>query len=232
MYCVKCGVKLAEGEKVCPLCGTPLWDPDGICEKTGGDKNYPDNMPRHYNDLNIPALFFITALSVITIIVEIGLCLKLYGGIAWSGYVAGGVALFYITFVLPRWFRRPKAVIFVPVAHAAAMLYVLYICLKTGGKWFLPFAFPVIGISALASTAMICMIKYIRKGRVFIFGGFLIFLGGFTLLLEFFMHIAFGTPMFNWSLFTMAGLGSAGLLLLIAGTIKPLRRAIEKVFFF
>ena len=28
MYCVKCGVRLQEGTENCPLCGTPVWNPD------------------------------------------------------------------------------------------------------------------------------------------------------------------------------------------------------------
>ena len=28
MYCVKCGVELADSEKKCPLCGTPVFHPD------------------------------------------------------------------------------------------------------------------------------------------------------------------------------------------------------------
>ena len=28
MYCVKCGVELADGEKQCPLCGTRVYHPD------------------------------------------------------------------------------------------------------------------------------------------------------------------------------------------------------------
>ena len=29
MYCVKCGVRLPEGSEQCPLCQTPVWDPEG-----------------------------------------------------------------------------------------------------------------------------------------------------------------------------------------------------------
>ena len=28
MYCVKCGVRLADTEKVCPLCATRVYHPD------------------------------------------------------------------------------------------------------------------------------------------------------------------------------------------------------------
>ena len=28
MYCIKCGVELADSEKKCPLCGTVVYHPD------------------------------------------------------------------------------------------------------------------------------------------------------------------------------------------------------------
>ena len=28
MYCVRCGVRLQEGVACCPLCQTPVWNPD------------------------------------------------------------------------------------------------------------------------------------------------------------------------------------------------------------
>ena len=94
------------------------------------------------------------------------------------------------------------------------------------------FAFPVIGVSCLLSTAMVCLLKYVRRGRLFIFGGFMLLLGGFTVLVELFEHISFGTAMFRWSLFSLAGFGAVGAFLLIAGMIRPMRQGLEKRFFF
>ena len=31
MYCVKCGVELADSQRVCPLCGTRVFHPYKIC---------------------------------------------------------------------------------------------------------------------------------------------------------------------------------------------------------
>ena len=28
MYCVKCGVRLQDGVNSCPLCNTPVWNPE------------------------------------------------------------------------------------------------------------------------------------------------------------------------------------------------------------
>ena len=228
MYCVKCGVKLQDGASECPLCRTPVRLPDdGPAEKA-----YPDTMPRNYSESGQPLAIAMTALCAIAVAVVLIICFRLYGELRWGGYAAGGIALFYIIAILPRWFRHPRGEVFVPADHAAIALYLLYICLRTGGRWFLRFAFPIVGVSCVLSTAMICLLKYLKHGKLFVFGGFLILLGGFTMLIELFAHISFGTSMFRWSLFSLAGFGAVGLFLLIAGIIRPLREALEKRFFF
>ena len=39
MFCVKCGVKLADTEKICPLCGTTVYHPDIAVNED--DRLYP-----------------------------------------------------------------------------------------------------------------------------------------------------------------------------------------------
>lgn len=228
MYCVKCGVKLQQGVEECPLCRTPVWNPEGREEV----KSYPDSLPGAFRESDLPGAVAFTVLCAVAIAVTLTVCFKLYGALRWGGYVVFGIALFYVLAVLPRWFRTPRGEVFVPIDHAAAALYVLYICLKTGGHWYLSFALPVLLASCLLSTAMVCLIKYVRGGRLFIFGGFFLLLGGFTVLVEFFEHLSFGVGMFRWSLYSLSGFAAAGLFLLVAGMIPSLRHALEKRFFF
>ena len=230
MYCVKCGVRLQDGVKTCPLCNTPVWNPDG--DAAPAARTYPDTLPRRYRESALPGVVALSVFCAVAIAVVVIVCLRLYGSLEWGGYAVGGVLLGYILAVLPKWFRKPLWAALIPVDHAAAALYTLYICLHTGGRWFMSFAFPVIGMSCALSTALYCLLRYVRGGRLFIFGGFMILLGGFTVLVEFFEHISFRTPMFLWSLYALAGFGTAGLLLLMAGIIPPLREALERRFFF
>ena len=228
MYCVRCGVRLQDGAESCPLCETPVWNP----EQSRKEHGYPDHYPLAQKESGLPFAVSLTVICVMAITVILIVCLRLYGELRWGGYVLGGIALFYIVAVLPRWFRRPPIEVFIPVDHAAAALYVLFICLHTGGHWFMSFALPVIVSSCLISTAMICLLKYVKGGKLFILGGFLLALGGFTVLVEFFEHLSFGTEMFRWSLYSLSGFGSVGLFLLIAGMIPPLRQGMRKRFFF
>ncbi len=228
MYCVKCGVRLQEGVNRCPLCGTPVWNPEGV----EAENTYSERLPQHTRESTLPAAVALSILCVIAEAVVLTVCLHLYGELQWGVYAMGGIALFAVMLVLPLWFRRPNPEVFIPVNHAACALFLLMICLETGGSWFLSFAFPVTGISCLLSTALVCLLRHVKQGRTFIFGGFLLLLGGFTVLIEFFEHITFAAPMFLWSLYSLVGFGAAGLFLLITGIIPSLRAVMEKLFFF
>ncbi len=228
MYCVKCGVRLQEGVERCPLCRTPVWDPEPREES----RSYPDTLPLQHREADLAGAVALTVICAVASIVMLTVCLKLYGRLEWGGYVIFGLLLFYVIAVLPRWFRAPRGEVFVPIDHAAAALFLLYVCHRTGGHWFLSFALPVTVSSCLISTAMICLLKYVKGGKLFILGGFLLALGGFTVLVEFFEHLSFGTEMFRWSLYSLTGFGSAGLFLLIAGMIPSLRHGMRKRFFF
>ncbi len=228
MYCVKCGVRLQEGAERCPLCDTPVWNPEAL----SAEKSYPDTLPEHYRESSLPLAITMTVVCAVAAAVILTICYRLYGELRWGGYAAWGVLLFYITAILPCWFRKPRAEVFVPAGFTAAALYTLYVCEKTGGNWFLRFALPVLVLCCVLTTGMVCLLKYVRRGRLFIFGGFFLALGGVTVLAEFFERLAFGTKMFHWSLYTLVGFGAVGVFLLLAGMVRPLRRALERRCFF
>ena len=228
MYCVRCGVKLQDGVDSCPLCNAPVWNPD----QPAGESSYSNHYPLIQKESNIPFAVAMTVICVMAMIVILAVCLRLYGKLCWGGYVLGGIMLFYVIVVLPCWFKDPPIEVFVPVDHAAAALLVLYICLKTGGHWFLSFAFPVLLASCLLFTGVVCLLKHVKGGRLYILGGFLLGLGVFTVLIEFFEHLTFGVPMFVWSLYSLIVFAAAGGFLLLAGMIPSLRGALEKHFFF
>ena len=228
MYCVKCGVRLQEGTENCPLCGTPVWNPDAS-EK---ENRYSESLPAHHNDSAVPTAAAMTVIIAIAAAVVTLVCLRLYGHMSWGGYVISSLALFYVIVVLPLWFHNPPAEVFVPVDFVAVGLFLLVVCLLTGGHWFLSFAFPVTLAACLICCAMICLLKYVKGGRLFILGGFLLAMGLYTVLIEFFEHLTFGTPMFLWSLYSFAACAMAGIFLLLSGAIKPLREMFRRRFFF
>ena len=166
MYCINCGVELADSETVCPLCGTRVFHPD--MPRQQGEPPFPPDPMGHPEEVNRSgALFILTMLAVLPIVICILCDWSVNGAILWSGYAAGGVALLYILAVLPLWFRKPNPVIFVPADFVAIGLYLLYINFATGGHWFLTFALPVTGTIGVLVTTVVTLPGapvYLRRG--------------------------------------------------------------------
>lgn len=228
MYCVKCGVRLEEGRVRCPLCGTSVWCPGEQDEKKG---LYPGAYPQKTRDGRLALTVFLTVLLALAALVSFQICRHVYGEVAWSGYAMLGIAVLYVVAVLPGWFDRPSALVLLPLDHAALAGLLLYISVRTDGGWFLSFAFPLVGISCIMTCAMVALLRYCKKGRLFIIGGSVAAAGGFAILIEFFQTITFGTKMFTWSLYVASACGFFGLFLLIAAIIKPLREYLNRRFF-
>ncbi len=230
MYCVKCGVELAESERACPLCGTAVYHPD--LPAPSGAPTYPGRHPLR-RTINRHAPLYPVTLLVIMICLQLTvLDLHAGGGLSWSYYATGGLALLYIVAVLPLWFRRVNPVIFVPCDFAAVIAYIFGIDLMLDGGWFLSFAFPVVGVLGLITTAVITLCRYVRRGYFFIWGGAVIALGGYLVLLEMFIHITFAVEhFFFWSLYPLMGCLLLGAFLIVVGICRPLREALEKKFF-
>jgi len=222
MYCVKCGVKLQEGIPSCPLCQTPVWNPDADAGSPA--KQYPARYPKQQPSERIPAAIFLTIVLCSVCTACFFFCMEKLGRLAWSGHVMLACAVVYVCFVLPMWFRKPNPVIFVPSGFASVAGALLYICIDTGGEWFLPFALPVVLIAAVITTGTVTLFRYVGRWKLFILGGMLIAIGLSTMLVEMFQHLAFETRMFIWSPYTFSAFCGGGLFLLLCGIIRPLRQ--------
>lgn len=230
MYCIKCGVKLADTEKKCPLCNTVVCHPD-FANKAVQPLYPSDKMPK-----NVSRSKALNGAVIILFLIPLLVCftadLHLDGHLGWFGYVAGALVLAYIAFALPMWFGKPNPVIFVPCNFVAAGLYLLYIDLATGGTWFLRFALPVTGGLCLITCTVVTLLHYLRKGRLYIIGGALMALGAFMLLIEFLMGITFHLQFVGWSLYPLCVLFLFGGLLIYLAINSAAREMMERKLFF
>ena len=230
MYCIKCGVKLADTEKKCPLCNTIVCHPD--FKQTAEHPLYPSNkMPK--NNSGSQAL---NGAVIILFFIPLLVCffadLSLDGKMEWFGYVAGALVVSYVAFALPLWFKKPNPVIFVPCSFAAAALYLLYINLATGGSWFLCFAFPIVGGICLITCTVVTLMYYLHRGRLYILGGAFMALGVFMLLVEFLLKMTFGLRFIGWSIYPLVVLFLFGGLLMYFAINSTAREMIERKLFF
>lgn len=233
MYCVKCGVELRKGVERCPLCGLTVYHPELR------EKPEPSPYPRYAEGGETVRhgglLFVLTVLFAVPALVCLLMDLNMNGGIHWSGYVAFGLLWAYVAFCLPLWFKRHSPTVFFPITMAALIVLALYICLKTGGRWFLSFAFPVGGAVLLLGEAVIVLLRHAvgsrRHRALFILGGAAIAGGGLCMLIEFLLHVTFSLPMRWWCLYPLSALGLIGLALIVIGICAPLRASLHKKFF-
>ncbi len=229
MYCIKCGVELADSEKDCPLCGTAVYHPDLYIRHT--PSLYPDVHDKKKKVSRKGIIFILSLICVIPVIVLFLVDINITPGVSWSGIANLGIVLLYAVMVLPLWFDRPNAVIFVPLDFVLAGGYLLYIDAYFDGGWFLSFAFPICGVFLIICTAATALFKYLRRGRLYIYGGLMFALCGACVLIEFFIHITFGMRMFLWSMYPAIALALIGIAFVVLAVCKPLRESLIKKFF-
>lgn len=228
MYCVKCGVELAEGERKCPLCKTPLYFP-----------GLPDNPERPYPEfsntkekMSPRGLYFIISfLFLMAAVIPVVCDLSLNSRIGWSGAVIGGVILGYVIFVLPAWFSRRSPAIFVPVDFFACGLYLFFIDFVTRGGWFFSFAMPILAALALITSAVTILIYYLRCGYLYIYGGAFIAMAFFSVFVELMIHVNFGIhERLIWSVYPFTALFLIGIMLIVIAIVPPFRESLRKIF--
>jgi hypothetical protein len=229
MYCVQCGVKLADSEKRCPLCGLDVYHPQ--LQLPSGKPTYPP-VPPAGKSLNVKgALSMITFLCLLVCGALLFCNLKINHEFSWSAYAMGGIGFLYVVTVLPWWFQKPNPVVFVPLSFATAMGLLVLINGMTQGDWFLSFAFPCFGGIALLITAVVALCRYLKRGRFLVFGGAFIALGCFMMLIEFFGHLTFGGNGFSWCFYPLGCCCAVGIFLLVAGCSTTLRDWLKRKLF-
>lgn len=231
MYCIKCGVELADTEKKCPLCDTRVYHPD--LQQRSVSPLYPKNRLPENKPVSKAFAIFMTAVFSLALLFTVLCDLQLHRGLTWSPYVVGALIVAYVAMILPGWFRKPNPVVFLPCTFASAGVYLLYIDLATGGDWFMTFAFPVVGGLCLLNTALVALLRYVPGGKLYIVGGFLVALGGFMMLVEYLLHLTFvRSGALGWSAYPMTALVLLGGYLIFLGICRPAREAMERKFFF
>ncbi len=231
MYCINCGVKLTEGKKPCPLCGTVSYHPD--VQMPAHTPQYPaDQYPPIQVSPRSALVVISTVLFLMPIVITLLCDLQIHDQMTWSGYVVGALLLVYIVCVLPFWFRKRNPVIFVPCSFVAIALYLLYINFATGGSWFLSFALPIVGWMGLVVTAMVTLLRYVPKGVLYIVGGAQIAIALFMPVMELLLNLTFQLPMrFIWSFYPLAALVLLGGMLIFLAICRPARETMERKFF-
>ena len=231
MYCIKCGVELAGGQSVCPVCQTKVYHPDLPVEDALPTYPQKEFQSEEFNPRGV--LFVITILAALVIGLVVGFELSLHHAVGWSGYVAGGILLAYLVVILPGWFKHPNPVIFVPCDFAAIALLLFYINLRVEGDWYFKFALPVTVGAAVICCSVSILTYYLKRGRLYIAGGAIIATGAYSIFIEMCLHAAFAIhDKLVWSLYPATAFALIGMMLIVIAIVRPLKEQLYKIFAF
>lgn len=145
-YCVNCGVELDKSAKKCPLCNTPVINPNEAYPKEPEPKPFadtlyiPDSTGRKY----ITAMVSIALLVPNIICCIVGLILK--ENLSWTLYVNASSLLAFILFMLPFMYAKPHPYAVTTTDTVAVSMFVFFIYRMSSvqNKWFSQTALPII----------------------------------------------------------------------------------------
>ncbi|MGI6577980.1 MAG: DUF6320 domain-containing protein [Eubacteriales bacterium] len=230
MYCIKCGVELADSEKKCPLCSTTVYHPE--IELPDAPGPYPEFQRETETVNRTGVLFIFTMFFALAFALSIFIDLRANRQLTWSGYATGGILIAYVWFLLPYWFHRPNPIVIASVDFAVIGLYLLYINLATGGSWFLGFALPVVLVAAFITIAVISLVRYIRRGYLYITAGVWMAIGVYCVMVESLINRTFEVRSeLIWSPYPLIACVMIGATFLVIAISRPLRESLYKKFF-
>jgi hypothetical protein len=107
-----------------------------------------------------------------------------------------------------------------------------YINYATNGDWFLTLAFPIVTYLGLTVTAFSVLIYYLKKGYMYVIGGFFIMLGLFMEVIEIFLMITLKVSFDGWSIYPMIPLVLLGLGMIAIAISRNARNVLARKLHF
>ncbi len=227
-YCVNCGVKLAESEKLCPLCEIPVHNPHA----SGGEEEYAPYPPRVETQRINRSFIAVLGLLILLVPIVVTFVCDLLSDfhIEWSLYVIGAALVIYVFVFVPMFFKKNLIYLFIAMDMIAVCLYLALIFYLTAGmRWYLITALP---IAFATGTLVDCATLIFRIKRLRILPKYAILcymLCVYFIVLEIILELAFyGEILLQWCWYANAPLVMLGALLFIVngkeGLVDELRR--------
>lgn len=161
-YCVHCGVRLAEAEKRCPLCATPVIDP---CAKEAADSapmfaevlQAPPE--KRLNRTFLANLVFGVLLVPFVITALVGVAAGV--DLSWAFFVIGAELCLWAIVLLPLIWPGHRAYVYLVADVAAVTLLLAMVAEHSAGwSWFVGIAVPIL---AFACAVMLAIAWVVRR---------------------------------------------------------------------
>lgn len=230
-YCVRCGVELGEDLKECPLCHTPVIDPDTDCP---GDA--PPFFPTSREPVG-PVSKRAAAVLLTAMLASVAVCcgllnLLLHPETAWFLYAAGAAAMLWIWFVPPLLIRALPGWPRLAINICAVALYVFLIAIACHGQaWYVGLALPILLVTAAVSLGVSWLTREGRCSTLTSIVFVLVGIGLIAIAAEFFFdRFFFGAWRPAWSLIVTAVCVGLSIPLIVVRRVPSLREEARRRF--
>lgn len=226
-YCVHCGVELNPNAKVCPLCQTPAWQPEG------GEETYFPTQPA----VVAPVAKWELAMLLTAMLASVAVCsgvlnLILRTARPWSLYVIGAAVMLWIWFVLPLLIRHMPAFLGLTLDIAAIGIYLYLISIDLNGShWFAGLALPILGVACGVVFVLSFLLRGHRRSMLSSISLSIAATGVFVMGIELFCDLYFhGQWLPGWSLVTTIICVALVIPLVIVRRVPSLREEARRRF--
>jgi|GEM_PF-114717 len=217
-YCVECGVKLAESEKICPLCNTRVINPNRP-EESSAERPYPSQVELQIRGLNRRELAWIIFLFLLlpvgaTVIIDLLTGTEPFR-LTWSVIVIGAGALLGVWTLVPTIFTRLNLYLHIAVDFLAVAGFLSVIAWNMGDwSWCLNLGIPIVIATGIAVCAMTAIVRSKRLQPLTRAACSCIVVGIYIVALELIIdHASMGIFAISWSIYAFVPLLFVALLL-------------------
>ena len=229
-YCVHCGVKLGEGEKRCPLCLTPVFDP-AEPRRSNAPRAYPVRTPEQELKQNKHFLMIIAGLmlampALLCMVID----LLITGSITWSGYASSALILLFAAVTVPLAVEKYQAYTAVGTGFLCLNVYLFLVeQLSNSGSWFFPIALPAISLCAMMMIIIILMYRREILNRLTLIAASFAAIALECVVIEWLINAANGrNGEFIWSLFVLTPCAFISLALFFINYNRAIREEVRR----
>ena len=235
-YCVNCGVELSDHEKNCPLCHTPVINPNPD-KSINAKKPYPTAKIISAQKVSKKSIIeLISCFFAIPLLICVACNMTINGKITWAGYVIGAEILTFVVFVMPfiitSFTKKIAPVISILFDFLCLTCFLLYIEKNSGGTWFSGFVLPLLMLLFLFILVLTIIYIIKKPSALAVASSVLLFYGAFCVAIEIMVNINFHIRNYLiWSFYPLITLILLAIILIIIDHNDVLKEKLEKKFF-
>lgn len=229
-YCVNCGVELDGSLNKCPLCNTPVVNPNELRKLTAATAPYPvekgqvDVVKR--KDLAILTTVVLSATALCCLLLNI----FVFSGSPWSLFIIGAcLILFVLLFPLMIYTKLP---VYLSLAFDGASigLYLYMITFNTSSdSWFMQLALPITALATILAEIFTLLLRTFPVSFITTALYFFVEAAFFCVGIELLIDRYCGLPLhLVWSAIVMTICGVITIALLTILSKRRLREAVQR----